>query len=912
MKTKEYLINQLPQVEVDGSKNIPTVLFYQASDKVLIGNAARDAANDSAALNFDFKVDLGHCDPTSKPKGKFRTACGDWKSAVGLTGDFLREVLRHTSQWLHTNGIDRGTSVLLAEPLAMQTSPDWLANYRRNLEDILKNRSFAGIENIEFANVDFLPEPFAVYQYYRYGIRHPFVAERGKKQALVLDFGGGTLDVCIIETDKEGDIKKGGPNSKPLAASSESVGGFYVNRKIAEHLLRKYAIEPSGSGKLGKMFAKGLDVYSKWRIEEPDLSTVAPEYAHFVRHFHNLVYDVENPKLSICKTVRDWGLDVPLNIRVTVAIPQNPFTATPERTDTTLSALDVRQLFVSDIWEHRMKSVLRTTLERGQAELNGAPITVVLLSGGSANIGWLEKLLRRDFTEELSSAEILHLPDFQEVVAKGLAVECARRFYSEAGDFSSVTYNRLCLLLDSNSTGPKQCRFSPKTEEVPQCDIPGVLLPSASSLKRLIDKPIRWKVHQLSTSPKRLDYYFLRSSFDYQDTDNLQNIEHHTVFAKTDAFDHEMKVELVVRPDGTALPRFIYKTGRNDDETTYSEGKAFYLDMTYGQTAPVSKAYIGLDFGTSNTSVSFVSWHSIQVYERRSTEKTWTDLSDLALLLPYPLAAPLCDYLNQTEKDHLQRHAREFIEAALSMAAYVTYMEYCALRSHGEPAIFKGYTQRSAGPLWGLLRTCLDKLPKAADVAAPFRELISPAFYKLIDDAVTFIGQEKHEKASGSELDLLKPVQVLANISQRVFSTYIFGTFENVKRQPFSNAYQGEFREAHGTPHVIKRWAYKGSECFAEQEPYLVNIEKGIGLGLVPLLFWKHCDKHQDLERGHCYIYDKAERQAGKYSYKAVGCPCACDISRENEFSALSEALTNFRKCDPQLQIIHVGELKEM
>jgi hypothetical protein len=317
------------QVEVDGSKNIPTVLFYESGDKVLVGSAAMNcAADDQAKLNFDFKVDLGHCEPTSKPKGKFRTACGDWKSAAGLTGDFLREVLRHASQWLYSNGIDKGTSVLLAEPLAMQTSSEWLSNYRRNLEDILKNRSFAGIDNIEFANVDFLPEPFAVYQDYRYGIRHPFVAERGKKQALVLDFGGGTLDVCIIETDKEGDIKKGGPNSKPLAAASASVGGYYVNRKIAEHLLRKYVIEPFGSGKLGKMFARGVEVYAKWRVNEYDLSTVAEDCANFVHYFHNLVYLVENPKLSVCKTVRDWSLDVPLNIPVTVRIPRNPFVTT--------------------------------------------------------------------------------------------------------------------------------------------------------------------------------------------------------------------------------------------------------------------------------------------------------------------------------------------------------------------------------------------------------------------------------------------------------------------------------------------------------------------------------------------------------------------------------------------------------
>jgi len=121
-----------------------------------------------------------------------------------------------------------------------------------------------------------------------------------------------------------------------------------------------------------------VGVYAKWRVNEYDLSTVAEEYANFVHYFHNLVYLVENPKLSVCKTVRDWSLDVPLNIPVKVRIPRNPFVTTPEYMDSTLSAVDLRQIFLRDIWEQRMKPVVRTTLERGQAELNGAPITVVL------------------------------------------------------------------------------------------------------------------------------------------------------------------------------------------------------------------------------------------------------------------------------------------------------------------------------------------------------------------------------------------------------------------------------------------------------------------------------------------------------------------------------------------------------
>jgi len=85
----------------------------------------------------------------------------------------------------------------------------------------------------------------------------PFVAERGKKQALVLDFGGGTLDVCIIETDKEGDIKKGDPNSKPLAAASAPVGGFYVNRKMRSTYSASTSSNRSGVASLEKCLLGG-------------------------------------------------------------------------------------------------------------------------------------------------------------------------------------------------------------------------------------------------------------------------------------------------------------------------------------------------------------------------------------------------------------------------------------------------------------------------------------------------------------------------------------------------------------------------------------------------------------------------------------------------------------------------------
>jgi hypothetical protein len=54
--------------------------------------------------------------------------------------------------------------------------------------------------------------------------------------------------------------------------------------------------------------------------------------------------------------------------------------------------------------------------------------------------------------------------DFQEVVSKGVAIECARRFFDEdehTGDFSSVTYNRMHLVLDPDQRALQLKVFTP-------------------------------------------------------------------------------------------------------------------------------------------------------------------------------------------------------------------------------------------------------------------------------------------------------------------------------------------------------------------------------------------------------------------------------------------------------------------
>jgi hypothetical protein len=922
MSDKGLFINAIGLVDIQGSTNIPSVLYYQKNGRVAIGSEALGLKQSRRELNEDFKVDLGNIKQgTTRDTRLFLTASGAKKSAVGLTADFIHELLQHVSGWLAERDLKRAPSIIVAEPLSMLTesfsaremeatpeqspkgqivSPDWLENYRRNVKVMLLGKGF------EEPQIKFLPEPFAVFQYYRHGKRHDAVIGRKKINALVVDFGGGTFDVCVIETTKEGeiDLNEARLLSKARSAASKPIGGFYVNRMVVEGLLRKCLSAKGLTSKLNT----GLRLYPQWRRGEIGLDAISEEHREFIQQFHTLIHDIEDAKLVLSRSITDWHLDSSASLSVPVAIPDNPFMPGSSVINCQLSVSEFRNIFVKRVWEEQLRSVVKTVLDRGRDELNAAPITVVLLSGGSANLKWLRELLRRDFYEELGHAQILELKDYQEVVAKGLAVECVRRFCRPEGDFACVTYNRSCLLLDPDESGFELKPFQPKTPGLPSSDVGGVLLPSSSALSRFVGEPMRWKVRLVRHPTQRLDYYFLRSSFDPNEVGSVQNVEEHTAFTPKECkYDHALQVELTVNPDGTAIPRFIYKTGRDDSEIIATRDRPFYLDMTLGQPDSLPEAYIGLDFGTSNTSVSYVSQASIEVYEKRAEEKSWNDLSGLISSLPYPLAAPLANYV-RSDPARLVSAARDFAEAALTIAAYFAYHEYCAHKGSGSSRHLKRF-KRSAGPLWNLLQQSLLSAAGRTVFCAGLRELIEPPFLEVLNRFVSEIAKEKHGKISDKLIDTERPLQILANVLQKVFTDNKFGLFQQVRRERFGKRFEANFRHAVGPAPFLTISRYSGDHPFSEDDAFIVN--GGTGLPLQPLIFWNRCPKHPELDCGHCYFFDSVESESpAVFSFKAAAFPCTCIVSTDNEFGSLASQLSEITNADTSVALCNIGNLR--
>ncbi len=900
MSVPEIRITSSRTIEVQGSVNVPTCLYYGPKGP-FFGLEALAKTSNGEVLNENFKVDLGMLPPERQTgRIRFTTAAGTSKSAAELTADFLNGVLTAADTWLAENNAEKTPAIMIAEPVSMAGDlipQDWLQNYRDYLRRSLRGKGFSDIE--------FLPEPFAVFQYYRYEAKYPSLNAAAKHCALVIDFGGGTFDICIIETTKDGDIRRGGKNARPLGAASSPIGGFFLNALIAETLYRQIVAKDQAA-KIGK----GLDLYRRWRKEGDNvLSTAGPEYANFCCLFSRAIHEVEDPKIRLCRRITTWAIDAPLAITDRVSLIADPFGSSEERVLCTLTAEGLRDIFVNQLWPKHLKPVIQKSLTRGKEELRGQPISVVLLSGGSCNIGWLRRLLEADFSYQISGAQIFPIDDYQQVVAKGLAIECARRFYTGEGDFSAVTYNPLYVRLDPDSTGIQTLSFTPKGMVVPKNQPPGMLLSSAFPTNELENRPLRWKVKLERPPHFSLAYYFTRSLEEKAESEAL-NIDSHSAFTPPNAkFDSTIQLELATTGQNSVRPRFIYKTGAAGEDAVFVDGQPFCLDMTVRQESK-SQVFMGLDFGTSNSSVSYVTKQAVEIQRTRSDDTPWMGLAELSNKLPYPMAEPLKRYLSQTDQSSLRFAAIEFVESVLAVGAYLSYLEYC-LTKHGKSAQFSGFRQRSAGPLWGLLKNLHPQLKSRAKISSAFQDLIRHEF-EVIENAVNFVSNHKHQKAD--DFNLHPVVVLLANAAARAFADRRLGRFEHVQKKAFSKVNEGLFRYAHGSPPFMKMQAYRGKENYSAEQVFVVDTATGHLLPLEPLIFIDRCPKHT-LNEGaepHWYIFDKFDEKHRAYSFKAVGHTCSLEIGESDPRAAIYSALGELYKGDPDITLIEENDFRDL
>ena len=868
--TKTLWVTTISPEVVSGRQYVPTAIHY--GDRVTVGADAFNAP-DTAIINRGFKVDIGDISPGQSPTTRKLSECDDGtpRSSFQITKDYVDTLFHQIRHRLPLPDPTTGkvpTRLLVAEPLSFQVKgrhQDWLANYRGNLRRVLS----------AFDSIEFLPEPFAVYQYYRYGLNLPGLADRVKHIALIVDFGGGTLDVSIIETTHDGDVSLTGKHAKPLAASSTPFAGLYINRQIAEYLVKRAL--PDHRKSEAERCIRNFDQWANGQHAKEDFREASQR---FIENFMVLERNCESHKIELCNSIADWRLNAEAYQTVRVAVPRDPFSA-DGLIEVDFIAHQLRSIFVDHVWNKRLKPAVRQVLQRAGGELRGRAIDVTLISGGSANIGWLRSLLVRDFQEELADAIPVGIQhSFQDVVANGLAIECARRHYAnsevEDSEFVAVTYNPIRLLLGANGNPPAPFNFRSVDDDIDMREsATGDLVPAAQSLRHFFEKRLRWRVKLPSRPSRSLDYLFYRpveqglvarrgepsamaSSTDQAVEDRngtAFNVEQTTVYpAKGLGYDNRITVEMTVRDDGTAAPRFVFQVGDPERgvEEHASECRPFFIDMTTSVGSPNLASYVGFDFGSSNSAICCLSNDRIESTQAKGSSIAWRGMSETLGLLPFPASFAVQNYLSCQDSATVVDAALCAYEACLGMLAFGMAAEAIQRQPTLGPSLLKGFQHRSLGPLRALLERSSRELKRTGQYFSG--DLITDDVLCNVDDAVEKFNRVKHHKADASSFNWHDHLDTVVRLVVKSFEGLLFGycaTSEPERMQ--LSRHQGAFVVAHGSRPFVRRRRYSSPTPIDRSVALIADPERKCAISATPLFLWMDDTNAGDRS---CYLID--------------------------------------------------------
>ncbi|WP_374256160.1 hypothetical protein [Aquabacterium sp.] len=410
------------------------------------------------------------------------------------------------------------------------------------------------------------------------------------------------------------------------------------------------------------------------------------------------------------------------------------------------------------------------------------------------------------------------------------------------------------------------------------------MLHSAQVIQASIDKPLRWKVRLPSPPKRHLDYYFLKSSLDFNDLASLHNVDHRAFTPAKTRFDAQVTVELTVDENGSAYPRFVYRHAHGELDEISVSGNPFYMDMTTLEATSIGEAYLGLDFGTSNSSVAYVERDAVRVFTQRAGEEGWRELSDLCNTLPYPVAYPIARFVAGSNERMLQEAFPEAFESTLHMLMVLAYIDYCANKGKRDSSIFKTFSKASAGPTWGILRTLIEKKVKGGDFTPTISRLLNSTAQTQIDSAIEVINDLKHHRVP-AQFDYHRILGLVGNMLGRALNGWSFGFFETVSKRGFGTQYKGLFRVASGShAPFIQALSYEGQQVFSEQEAVLVSPERSMAIRLSPFYFWT---TRGERENATIAMLDSTE--SAKSTYRTVGTGARYEIGSGHELVELHE-----------------------
>ncbi|MYE85425.1 MAG: hypothetical protein F4X31_04175, partial [Gammaproteobacteria bacterium] len=176
---------------------IPTIIAIPVDDgEILIGEQANQAEEASYLKLANWKMLLGKSNAeleaekaTNSDLAKVLRRTTLEAVALSYFRTMLQETLGNEPELR-----ERPQAIIGIPPSASEDQVKWRQNYRRRIERIFKE--------LGYPRPRFWPEPFAVFQYH---LNMAEIRDIGTRQnVLILDVGGGTTNVCMIQTTLHG------------------------------------------------------------------------------------------------------------------------------------------------------------------------------------------------------------------------------------------------------------------------------------------------------------------------------------------------------------------------------------------------------------------------------------------------------------------------------------------------------------------------------------------------------------------------------------------------------------------------------------------------------------------------------------------------------------------------------------
>ena len=200
-------------------EEIPScVALSRESSVLLFGNEAINADPDDYDLLIDWKVLVGK---TQAEIAERATSDEDLHRVLGRQKNGIQSILnsyiKHICDRLNTASLfEESPEIIVGIPVtADYEKKKWRDRYKLHISNAFKAAGYK--------KPHFFPEPFAVFQHHW---NNGSIKDTGDYQnVFIVDVGGGTTNVCLIQTTRHGILARGGGNKVPHGVRSLLTGG---------------------------------------------------------------------------------------------------------------------------------------------------------------------------------------------------------------------------------------------------------------------------------------------------------------------------------------------------------------------------------------------------------------------------------------------------------------------------------------------------------------------------------------------------------------------------------------------------------------------------------------------------------------------------------------------------------------